>query len=131
VGLGNLQNTSHEEVGMGLTHGASSYSRLPSAKQLLIGVEYPQPSILHLLRFGNTRLVSKMHHDFVTLLGLPLALLTVTIIAATARALLSPLKSVPGPFLARFTNAWYFWKVKKAHFEQENQALHERYGLLR
>ena len=47
-----------------------------------------------------------------------------------ARLLLTPLRSLPGPFLARFTDAWYFWQVRKAHFEEDNLALHEKYGKL-
>jgi hypothetical protein len=42
--------------------------------------------------------------------------------------LLSPLGKVPGPLLARFTDAWYLWKVSKGHFEAENLALHAKYG---
>ncbi|KAI1100655.1 cytochrome P450 [Jackrogersella minutella] len=44
------------------------------------------------------------------------------------RHLTSPLRSVPGPFLARFTNLWYFWKLTPGSFEVTNQELHEKYG---
>ncbi|KAF7555155.1 hypothetical protein G7Z17_g2388 [Cylindrodendrum hubeiense] len=40
----------------------------------------------------------------------------------------SPLKSVPGPFLARFSDLWYFWAVRKGRFEQQNRELHQKYG---
>ncbi len=40
----------------------------------------------------------------------------------------SPLRSVPGPFLARFTKLWYFWHVSQGHFEQVNLDLHRKYG---
>ncbi|XDG09044.1 hypothetical protein ABKA04_008659 [Annulohypoxylon sp. FPYF3050] len=44
------------------------------------------------------------------------------------RHVASPLRSVPGPFLARFTNLWYFFTLKKANFEVVNRELHEKYG---
>ncbi|XWW95593.1 hypothetical protein V2A60_003558 [Cordyceps javanica] len=51
------------------------------------------------------------------------------VIATTvARAVASPLRSIPGPFFARFTRLWYFVRVLKGHFEAENIALHRRYG---
>ncbi|KAI9048140.1 hypothetical protein LZ554_007935 [Drepanopeziza brunnea f. sp. 'monogermtubi'] len=43
-------------------------------------------------------------------------------------ALLDPLRSVPGPFLARFTGLWYFFKIYQGVFEKENIRLHEKYG---
>lgn len=46
------------------------------------------------------------------------------------RHVTSPLRSVPGPFLARFTNLWYFFTLKKANFEVVNRELHEKYGAL-
>ncbi|ETI27659.1 hypothetical protein G647_00108 [Cladophialophora carrionii CBS 160.54] len=48
-------------------------------------------------------------HQFVVLLG-------------------DPLRSVPGPFLARFTRLWYLRKVWRGDFEKTNLALHKRYG---
>lgn len=40
----------------------------------------------------------------------------------------SPLRSIPGPFLARFTDSWYLWRLCKGHFERDNVALHREYG---
>ncbi|KAI0888741.1 cytochrome P450 [Annulohypoxylon maeteangense] len=40
----------------------------------------------------------------------------------------SPLRSVPGPFLARFTDLWYFRALWKAKFEVVNKELHQKYG---
>ncbi|KAI1142063.1 cytochrome P450 [Hypoxylon sp. FL0543] len=40
----------------------------------------------------------------------------------------SPLKSVPGPLFARFTDLWYFWKLRQGSFEKVNKELHEKYG---
>lgn len=44
------------------------------------------------------------------------------------QSFVSPLRSVPGPFLARLTSLWYFLKVRTGHFEKENIALHKKYG---
>ncbi|KAM0241478.1 hypothetical protein ACHAP5_007517 [Fusarium lateritium] len=66
------------------------------------------------------------------LLLLPLAL---TALAITYKALsilynvlFSPLKNVPGPILARFTDLWYVNRVRKGQFERDNIALHRKYG---
>ncbi|KAH6972493.1 cytochrome P450 [Ilyonectria sp. MPI-CAGE-AT-0026] len=40
----------------------------------------------------------------------------------------SPLKNVPGPFLARFSDFWYFWTVRRGHFEKRNREIHQKYG---
>ncbi|KAH6658887.1 cytochrome P450 [Truncatella angustata] len=52
-------------------------------------------------------------------------------ILALVQSLLSPLRSIGGPFLARFTDLWYGWRVYSGHFEIENLELHKkhvRYG---
>ncbi|KAI1424805.1 cytochrome P450 [Xylaria sp. FL1777] len=46
------------------------------------------------------------------------------------RAVISPLRSVPGPFLARYSDAWYLWYVKKGHWETQNIRLHRKYGAI-
>ncbi|KAI0571419.1 CypX Cytochrome P450 [Pyrenophora tritici-repentis] len=40
----------------------------------------------------------------------------------------SPLRNVPGPTAARFTNLWYLFRVNKGDFQWENIELHRRYG---
>ncbi|KAJ6443734.1 tat pathway signal sequence [Purpureocillium lavendulum] len=40
----------------------------------------------------------------------------------------SPLRTVPGPLLAKFTDLWYFWNVRQGSFEQTNLQLHSTYG---
>ena len=42
--------------------------------------------------------------------------------------LLDPLRSLPGPFLARFSRFWYFFELYKGSFEETNIELHKRYG---
>lgn len=38
------------------------------------------------------------------------------------------LRSIPGPFLASFTDLWRFVKVREGRFELILQALHDQYG---
>lgn len=40
-----------------------------------------------------------------------------------------PLRSVPGPFWARFTRLWYLKQVAGGHFEKTNVELHRRHGI--
>lgn len=54
--------------------------------------------------------------------------LTGVIVISIYQAATSPLRSVPGPFLARFTRLWYLFRVAGGHFEAHNVALHRRYG---
>ena len=44
------------------------------------------------------------------------------------RAFTDPLRSVPGPFLARLTRLWYLKAVNKGDFELENVRLHREHG---
>jgi hypothetical protein len=55
-------------------------------------------------------------------------LLLFRLIHSVYSCLTSPLRSIHGPFLARFTKLWYLWRVYNGHFEQENIALHHKYG---
>lgn len=41
---------------------------------------------------------------------------------------IDPLRSIPGPFLARFTRWWYFIEIYNGSFEVTNIELHKRYG---
>jgi hypothetical protein len=50
------------------------------------------------------------------------------VIRPIVRALISPLRSVPGPFLARFTRLWELHVVHKHDFATYNIALHKKYG---
>lgn len=44
------------------------------------------------------------------------------------KGVFSPLRQIPGPIAARFTDFWYLWRVKKGHFEFDNIELHHKYG---
>ncbi|ETS77432.1 hypothetical protein PFICI_11306 [Pestalotiopsis fici W106-1] len=46
------------------------------------------------------------------------------------QVLASPLRSVPGPFLARFTNLWYLYHLYRGDFQVVNQNLHKKYGAI-
>lgn len=58
------------------------------------------------------------------------ALLAITflVIRPIAQALISPLRSVPGPFLTRLTRLWELRVVLKHDFATYNIALHKKYG---
>lgn len=44
------------------------------------------------------------------------------------KALVSPLRRLPGPFLARFSRIWYLRNVWRGDFEKKNLELHQKYG---
>lgn len=52
------------------------------------------------------------------------------LVAALWRAFFSRLASVQGPFLARFTDLWYAYRMYRGDFEKDNLALHQKYGML-
>lgn len=52
------------------------------------------------------------------------------IVVPTIRTLVSPLRKVPGPFLARFTRLWEATLIQKNDYALNNIALHEKYGML-
>ncbi|KAH7381087.1 putative cytochrome P450 pisatin demethylase [Cadophora sp. MPI-SDFR-AT-0126] len=56
-----------------------------------------------------------------------LSFLLYTVIAA-CRSYTSTTRSVPGPWIARFTRLWYFNRVRNGSFHLDNVALHERHG---
>ena len=55
-------------------------------------------------------------------------LLVGTIVYGLQQYLFDPLRSIPGPFLARFSRLWYFLEIYKGSFEETNIELHRRYG---
>ena len=59
---------------------------------------------------------------FVLLLGVA------SIASVVVSHLLSPLRSIPGPFLARFTRLWFLHRVWRGDIAKENIALHRKYG---
>jgi hypothetical protein len=67
-----------------------------------------------------------LHVSPTTLLLLPLVFLIYHII----QYILDPLRSIPGPFLARFTRLWYFLEIYKGSFEATDVELHKKYGAI-
>ncbi|CAD6443462.1 0c9fd5bc-d3f3-4ba2-8127-3c0015f70ac3 [Sclerotinia trifoliorum] len=59
------------------------------------------------------------------LISIPAAIYLLSIIFL---ATIDPLRHIPGPFLARFTRAWYCWEIYKGSYQVTNQQLHSRYG---
>ena len=55
-------------------------------------------------------------------------ILTLQVLLFIYRSLTSPLRSVPGPFLARFGRLYFFFQVAQGRWEHVNVALHRRYG---
>ncbi|KAH6655206.1 cytochrome P450 [Truncatella angustata] len=62
------------------------------------------------------------------LIGLVGCGLVANVILSIYKHLSSPLRSIPGPFIARFTNFWYLYQLRGGNFEVVNQRLHEKYG---
>lgn len=57
-----------------------------------------------------------------------LGLVAVRCLYFLVSSLLSPLRSVPGPLWTRFTRLWYLNRLNNGHFEDDNIALHRKYG---
>lgn len=43
---------------------------------------------------------------------------------------LHPLRKIPGPFIAKFTDLWHLYHAWRGQFELDNVALHKKYGML-
>jgi hypothetical protein len=56
------------------------------------------------------------------------ALRLISLTYRVVRALRDPLRSVPGPFLARFSRLWYLEAVNRGHFHTVNVNLHRQHG---
>jgi len=63
-----------------------------------------------------------------TLLQLCAAGITLALLYRVYRAAADPLRSIPGPLLARFTRVWYTIALSKGDFEKQNIQLHRKYG---
>ncbi|KAI9689268.1 MAG: hypothetical protein M1820_010179 [Bogoriella megaspora] len=56
------------------------------------------------------------------------AALSIAVLYILCRALFDPLRTIPGPFITRFTRGWYFLKLWNEDFEKTNIDIHRRYG---
>ncbi len=61
------------------------------------------------------------------ILAIPI-LVTTRLLVFLYTSLTSPLRSVPGPLLARFTRLWYFHRLSLGRFEHDDIALHKKHG---
>lgn len=61
-------------------------------------------------------------------LGALLIIVAYAVISPIIRALTTSLRSIPGPFLARFTRLWELHAVYKHDFATYSIALHRKYG---
>jgi cytochrome P450 len=57
-----------------------------------------------------------------------IALIVTKILHVITQTYISPLRSIQGPFLARFTSLWYLQQVFEGSFEFDNIELHRKYG---
>jgi hypothetical protein len=67
---------------------------------------------------------------FVVLAWAAAVALVARILFPFLKAVSSPLRDVPGPIAARFTDLWYLWRVKGGSFEHDNIELHRKHGKL-
>ncbi|KAH8689336.1 hypothetical protein BGW36DRAFT_433342 [Talaromyces proteolyticus] len=66
--------------------------------------------------------------DFIHLASMALGVVILYITYTIVCALLDPLRSIPGPFLARFTRFWLAYQIWKGEFQFVNIALHKQYA---
>jgi hypothetical protein len=59
---------------------------------------------------------------------LALGILVVSLFWRVYTAFFSPLASIPGPFLAKFTRLWQIWRYYKGQWHDDIEWLHETYG---
>ncbi|EAS33898.3 cytochrome P450 oxidoreductase [Coccidioides immitis RS] len=62
------------------------------------------------------------------ILGAFLCFIALRFLLSITSALFSRNRSIPGPFLARFTRFWYLREIHRGHFEKVNIELHRRHG---
>lgn len=66
---------------------------------------------------------------FYRLLVIAAALILLRYVVRVAyHVFISPLKSIPGPFMARFTRLWEVWAMSRGGFHKRVVELHEKHG---
>lgn len=66
-------------------------------------------------------------HTSLVFLSLSLFLLA-RVLYTIYKHVTSPERTIPGPWLARFSRLWYFLHVRSGEFHHDNVALHAKYG---
>jgi hypothetical protein len=59
---------------------------------------------------------------------LVLAVVSILFLRTLLRAFVTPLRNVPGPFLAKFSRFWKLREYYRGGFERTNIELHQRHG---
>lgn len=80
---------------------------------------------------ASTKILSTSCSLIMTALSIAVGLAVLTglgLLYTVLVALLSPLRNVPGPVSARFTNLFYLNRVRHGRFHHENKTLHSKYG---
>ena len=80
-----------------------------------------------MLAQGGLLFPNSLRNYYVCVSLLPVAILCYLIYVRYA----TPLRSVPGPFLASFTRLWKLQKTLRGDFERTNIELHKKYGEMR
>lgn len=60
----------------------------------------------------------------------PLLLVCAVLAGAIFRRYWTPIRDIPGPFLASFSSLWQIHQLWKGHTEEEIIKLHKRHGML-
>ena len=60
---------------------------------------------------------------------LGIAIIFLTIVVSIVKWFIDPLRLVPGPRIASFTNMWRLWNALSGREEMINLELHEEYGM--
>ena len=66
--------------------------------------------------------------QYLTAVALAKVTSSVVILTVLYALVLSPLKHIPGPFLAKFTNLWRFFSVLSRTPEKQQLQMHDRWG---
>lgn len=59
-----------------------------------------------------------------------LAFASAVVARAIVRRYWTPIRDVPGPLLASFSNLWQVLQILKGHTEAETLKLHQKHGML-
>lgn len=55
--------------------------------------------------------------------------LVLIILFALKRRYITPVRDIPGPFFASFSDLWKLWHIPTGHIEEATIALHKKHGM--
>lgn len=70
--------------------------------------------------------IRALNLNYTQLLSLSLLLL---VLFALKRRYITPIRDVPGPLFASFSDLWKLWHIPTGHIEKEIIALHKKHGM--